>query len=561
MSGLAGFIKENPLLAAAFFVFFAAYSNSPGGAFQRDDIPHITDNAFLRGPARVSQLFSQEYFQLNGAVAYRPAVTAVRLVQYRVFGPDPRPWRLLNLLLHAAAAALLCWIFLLVSGSGAAAAAGAALFLLHPAQTEALNYISNGQPDIFCLLFLCVSFLAYLKELRAAAAAAFLLALLSKEMALVFPLFLGGYLLLRGELRARWGFPALLAVVSLAFVLWRLLCFRAPAGFLDSVPAAGAYALSPAGALAAAARFPALAAYYLKLLVWPFPLSAEIDRILPGTWLFSSTGLALSWLTAIVSAALCAAAYGRSKAYVLLPGLFISALLPVSGLVPLTSLAQEHFVYIPSVFFCLAAGLVYAAAGKAGRGRAAAAVLVMILVGSSFAVRSRNYDWRTFLSLAESDARNFPSSSAAQASLAAARKAAGDKAGALQSALAAIAAGPESAEPYMQAAELYLDSGRTADAAGLVRKGLTGDRGPDALVNAARLLARAGLSAEALSLAKEAAAAYPYFEPAFYTLGELLLGTDPCEAEGMFREAVKLNSRSRAAARLAGARPPCRRNI
>lgn len=558
---LAELVKGNPLLAAALFLFFAAYSNSLGNAFQRDDIPHISANAAVADGSALRGLFSRDYFQLAGAVAYRPAVTALRVAEFRLFGADPRPWRFVNLLLHAVNAALLALIFLEVTGSPAAAVIGAALFLLHPVQTETLNYISNGQCDLLCLFFLCLSFLAWLRGRTAWALAAFCLALLSKEMALAFPLLLAAYALYKGELSSKWRFPAILAGVSLAFLLWRLFYFRAGPGFLDSAQAEAAYSFSLSSMIPALFRAPALAAYYVKLLVWPSGLSADIDRILPGTWLFSMPGLLLAWLTAATAAILLAAAGRRNKAWLLLPGLFLIALLPVSGLVAPTSLLQEHFVYIPSVFFCLSVGLAGSGMLNMRRGSLVWPALLMILIGYLFIIRPRNQDWANPLSLARSDVRNFPGSPAALAELAAQLKASGDGRGALGAALEAIKAGAVDGQPYLLAAEIYVNEGQPDKAVETARAGLEKDKGPNAMVNAARILARAGRGGEAAALAAEAVSAYPYFEPAFLTRGDLLLKDKPCEAEKMFREALRLNARSRAAERMASPRPPCPGNI
>lgn len=552
MAKLTEFIKGNPLLAAAFFIFFAAYSNSLNNSFQRDDIPHIVHNEFIRDLSSFPGLFSRDYFQLNGSVAYRPVVAAVRLFEYKAFGLDRRLWRLFNLLLHAVNAALLCRIFLRVTGLPAAASAGAALFLMHPAHTEALNYISNGQCDMLCLFFLCVSFMAYLKESGRLSLASFCLALLSKEMALAFPLLLAAYAHFYGDLKKNRKVPVYGAVLASVFLIWRQAYFKAGPGFIDNVRAEGAFGFSMAGVLPALAKFPVLTAHYFKLLLWPSALSVEIDRLLPEAGLFSDRNIVLAWL---LLAALAAAAffYRKNRFYAFALLSFILALLPVSGLAPLTSPVQEHFVYIPSVFFCLLAGLGLAKAAAADKGRkAAVAAAGIALLAASGRIWARNADWRTPLALAESDLRTFPDSGAAMVNLAVEKRAAGDHAAALALCLEAAGKGPADGEVYFLMADIYLRGGLRDKAVETARLGLEKDpQKPDAWVNAARVYAGAGALPEALAAAGEAARKFPYFEPAYYTLGEiLLLKKEPLEAKKMFSEAVKLNSRSPAARRL-----------
>lgn len=553
MAKLKEFLKENPLLAAAFFVFFAAYSNSLNNNFQRDDLPHIVNNEFIRDLSGLPKLFSRDYFQLNGAVAWRPAAVAVRMLEYKAFGLDRRLWRAFDLLLHALNAALLCWLFLRLSGSPAAAAAGAALFLLHPAHTEALNYVSNGQCDLLCLLFLCLSFLAYLDRRPALSLAALVLALLSKEMALAFPFLLAAYAYFYGD-KKQWKVPAAGAALAAIFAAWRLFYFRAGPGFIDNAQAQGVLGFSPAGAAAALVKFPVLLVHYLKLLLWPSALSVEIDRLLPEAGLFSAQNTVLAWLLCLALAGAAAFFYRKNRFYAFALLCFSLALVPVSGLVPLTSLIQEHFVYIPSVFFCLLAGLGFARVSASARYRGLAAVLAgIVLLAAAGRVRARNADWRDPLTLARSDLRSFPGSAAAAVGLAAQMSAAGDYAGALELCRGAAGKAGTGGEANFLMGELYLRQGLKDKAVAAARRGLAADQGrPDAWVNAARIYARAGLRPEALAAAGEAARRFPYFEPAFSTLGELLLlDNKPQAARAMFAEAVRLNSRSQAARRLA----------
>ncbi|OGR50312.1 MAG: hypothetical protein A2049_12920 [Elusimicrobia bacterium GWA2_62_23] len=543
------FFRDNPMLALALLAFFAVYSASLNNGFHRDDHPHIAGNAAIRDLSNFPKLFSRDYFVLSGSVAYRPMVTAFRFAQYRVFGTDARLWRLFNLLVHALNAVLLCLVVIRVSGSRPAAAAAAALFLLHPAHTEALNYISNGQPDMLCLLFLCAASLAYLSGRLAWTAAWFLLALFSKEMALAFPVLLLIYEYSRGGLRRAWRLPALLAAAALLFAVWRLAWFRAGPVFLDNAQADAAFGFSAQGSFTALLQFPALAGYYLKLLVWPAALSVEIDRLLPETGFFSLFNALLAWL-----ALLALAAWGIMsrlvRPWALFAFAFFAALLPVSGLVPLTSRVQEHFVYVPSALFCALAGILFARGSAAGgKARAAALAAVMVALGAS-AVRvyARNADWRSPAALAEADLKAFPGSLVAMVNLAVQKKASGDRAGALALCQAALEGGFAGGEVHFLLADLYLVDGLREKAAAAARAGLEKEPGsPDSWVNAARVLARAGLLDEAETAAREATARFGYFPPAFSTLGEILrLRGRPGEAAGMFSEAARLGGRTRA---------------
>jgi tetratricopeptide (TPR) repeat protein len=551
MERLTDLVKKYPLLVAAYLLFFAVYSGAIPGGFQRDDIPQIVDSLALEARPSAAGLFSPEYFSLYGSVAYRPAVALLRSVERSIFGLDPRLWRLFNLLLHAANALLLARILLRTTAMPAAASAGAALFLLHPVHTEALNYISNGQCDILCLFFLLLAFGSYLDGSAAAVAGWFLLALFSKEMALAFPLLLWLYDRWLGNTAGNRKLHAATWSLAAVFLLLRLTYLRPGPGFVDNFSAAGAFSVSLPAAFSAALRFPLLAGYYLKLLVWPAPLSVEIDRLLPESGFFSGLNMALAW--AVAAAASAYAILRRKKGpAAFFPAAFALALLPVSGLVPLTSLVQEHFVYIPSVFFFAFLGVAFARAA-AGRGRgvvfAAAAAVLALSAGRTWA---RNADWRTPLALAQSDLAAFPRSPAAMTGLAMMKAAAGERSAALELCGKAIKTGAGDGEAYFLAADIYLRDGDIAKAVEAAVAGLARGHGsPDSLVSAARIYARAGRLAEAEAAAREAARGFPYFEPAYSTLGEIfLLRGDHAKAREMFLQAVRLNSRSPSASRL-----------
>jgi protein O-mannosyl-transferase len=183
--------------AGALAVLFVVYGPSLHGAFQFDDanLPFTTSVA---APFRA---------WVNGL---RPVLMASYWLNARISGDDPYSYHVLNLLIHWIAGGL---IFLIVrrlaewggvqpQRRGFWAAFAAAVFLLHPIQTEAVAYLA-GRSECLSAMFVFAAFAVFVYRRQAAAkwgTAAAVLALfgaavLSKEhtVALVALLLLTDY--------------------------------------------------------------------------------------------------------------------------------------------------------------------------------------------------------------------------------------------------------------------------------------------------------------------------------------------------------------------------------
>jgi protein O-mannosyl-transferase len=184
-----------------------AYLNALGTTFQFDD------RATILGDPRLG---SAGAFWGNLHEMIRPLLKLTFLVDRLLYGESPAGYHLLNLLLHCGSVLLVFAILrrasrhVLKTNSHAPIAVpfwAAMLFALHPIQTETVTYISGrptGLAAFFCLLSLFL-FLQTEEARRAGfafsyggALAAFALALLSKETAMVLPgLLLLWYLVFR----------------------------------------------------------------------------------------------------------------------------------------------------------------------------------------------------------------------------------------------------------------------------------------------------------------------------------------------------------------------------
>jgi tetratricopeptide (TPR) repeat protein len=190
------------------------YLNSLSGAFVYDDRLQIVGNPYVHSFRYLGKIFGSTVWTFEGAQGvtnyFRPMMTFAYLVCYKLFGPIPFGFHLLNLTLHAAVVLLLFAVTERLFGDRLLALIAAGLFALHPIHTESVAWIA-ALPDLQLSVFFLLTFLFYLRlappdleyareangPLPSTASArwtfvamfaSYIFALLSKEQALVLPL-------------------------------------------------------------------------------------------------------------------------------------------------------------------------------------------------------------------------------------------------------------------------------------------------------------------------------------------------------------------------------------
>ncbi|MBF0569781.1 MAG: hypothetical protein HQL18_03300, partial [Candidatus Omnitrophica bacterium] len=178
----------------------AVYANAIFHPFVHDDVVFIAQNPNI---ARWDNLFEAFFrtgvpfqsLQLTTPY-YRPVLEVFYRAGFSLFGMNPAGFHCLNILLHILNAFLLYLVCLGLRLKRSWAFAVALVFLVHPVQSEAVacvSGISNLAVTVFCL----GAFLSYLQARRfdgaraagwsAGALILFVLALLPKEQAIIFP--------------------------------------------------------------------------------------------------------------------------------------------------------------------------------------------------------------------------------------------------------------------------------------------------------------------------------------------------------------------------------------
>ena len=207
----------------------AAYLPTLFGGFVYDDVRFVEENEAIRSlsPGSIVSFFTdpKTVASVGWKGIYRPLRTLDFAVDYVVSGGRPWFFHLRNVLYHALGAILLMLVLreLLGDGKGARRNAflGALLFALHPVNTEAVAWITS-RGDVLVLVFFLLALFLHLRGRTGLAALVLVIALLSKESAVVFVgVAVVCDLYRRARLQFRWyGVYAGLALCYV--VLWKL---------------------------------------------------------------------------------------------------------------------------------------------------------------------------------------------------------------------------------------------------------------------------------------------------------------------------------------------------
>ena len=371
--------KEKSLLigygVAIIAAVFLVYANALNGNFVWDDVGLITRNPLIGNLAHFSDIFKTDLFYgQTDNIFYRPLQNVSYMVDYHFWKDNPFGYHLTNVLIHSLVA--FCWFLFIfmISENHQLSFLTAILFALHPAHTEAVAYIS-GRADLMASLFILLALGAYAGYRKTSqshflglSALSFVLALLSKEIALIYmPLvFLydalyGVFPGCRGEKRKK----IIMAYIVFAVIYFLYFFWRYHLGLV-----------SRGGLISATAQTRAVLFFkafliYLGIICWPVDLhmerglSADVD-----TLFFLSVLSFFAFIVFLVSA------YKKhSKLHFFACMWVLINYLPVSNIYPLNAPVAEHWIYLTSLggFVLLAGGLV-----RMSRGKSAALFILVV---------------------------------------------------------------------------------------------------------------------------------------------------------------------------------------
>ncbi|MBD3379925.1 MAG: tetratricopeptide repeat protein [Candidatus Omnitrophica bacterium] len=188
------------IVCVSFLLYFKALDNG----FVYNDQQMVGENYFIKDLSNIRYFSSGRYFEGSREKTYRPFVTLTFMADHFIWKGSPPGFHFTNILFHAGSAVLLYFILFLLQGAQAGgkrrcfmvAISGALIFAVHPVATEGVMSVGSRH-DLVMAFFYLVSFFSYLVYIRTAksrrgvlalSCGAFLVSLLSKEMAATLPL-------------------------------------------------------------------------------------------------------------------------------------------------------------------------------------------------------------------------------------------------------------------------------------------------------------------------------------------------------------------------------------
>ena len=394
----------------------AAYLNSLGGALFWDDEITVINNVFIRSPHFLRDVFLSSYHSGGGETVsfYRPLATVSFMLDYHLWRLDSFGYHLTNILLHVANALLLFWLVqALFKDAWGTGLITALFFVVHPVNSEAVNYISN-RTDLMMFFFLLCSFSLYLLYRERGKPILLVLSIigyagsiLSKEMGLVLPLLFFPADSLRNRstpIRSLWGYLAVFIVyVTLRATVLNFLHLN----FLTQGAQAEPFS---SDVVVRFLTFAKAHVTYVRLFFLPVNLHMEYDNPNVGSRLDPE-----GWLAAALLGAMGCAVWllGRRDPRIRFGGAwYFLGLLPVCGIVPINNVLGEHYLYLASGgFFLVLASLLLRAFEAQPRKIPAAAAFAGIVVLLGGITVERNQDWANplamYLDIAHHTKRSF----------------------------------------------------------------------------------------------------------------------------------------------------------
>lgn len=342
-----------------------------------DDSLVIIDNNFIKSWSNFPKIFTKSYLSPfvkrgccffidtsigSGETSYRPMVTLSYFFDYSLWKMNPFGYHLTNLIIHIFNAALVYFFIYLLLKSKKISFFAATLFALHPVNSETVN-IPAFREDLLVFMFFLAAFIMFIKlntysgrkkiYCYLASVILFLLALFSKEAAIVFPFLIITYdhffvirkvtkVSLSVFTRRYLGY-----FIILSFYIWVRFFLITNTGEPPVEYPGGSFYTN-------LLTMPKVIAMYMKWLFLPgniLPIMPNENYLIPSSlfdpWCWVSTALILGCIALAVSIR------DRLKEVSFAIIWFFIALLPVSNIVPLSNYIAGRYLYFPLVGFCL----------------------------------------------------------------------------------------------------------------------------------------------------------------------------------------------------------------
>jgi tetratricopeptide (TPR) repeat protein len=337
------------------------YVPSLRNAFVWDDIiligsPEITT---LDAPT-MKRIFTTNFWDVSDATSgmYRPLSTLSFYADYQMHKAKPAGFHQTNIILNAAVSGVTFLALLEMFAQPVLALVAALLFTVSPIHVENVAWVS-GRTDIIATLFALLTIWFYARWRNrggvmnaAASLVAFVLALLSKEIAVVVPAVIAVYELSPRaavkpeEKTARpWSVLIAMCVLLAAYFAVRRALLGSSLGALPRMT----HGFSQAVAFSLS-----VIAHYAYKLVFPFRLNPTPEFPPPANFFNLHTLVGIAVVGLIVVSVI---RWKQHRAFMFGMAVIVCGLLPVLHIVPANQVLAERFLYFPSFGYALLVAL------------------------------------------------------------------------------------------------------------------------------------------------------------------------------------------------------------
>ena len=354
---MARFSRFVPFIIIA-VVAMAVYYNIFGNSFliNWDDTEYVTNNPDIRGfsPDNIRAVFTS-YYGGN----YAPIQMLSYMLDYSIWGLDPRGFLLTNLILQAVNSSLLYILLRRYFGTSANLSLLAALiFLCHPVQVESVAWVSQRKNLLSATLFL-TAIIAYINYVTRPAErnlsygsygisiALFTLSILTKSVTIILlPLILLFDICHISQRNIR-----IMLLDKIPYVFISLIA--AVLTLLSQNPySGGGITATYHGESGSATAFTMMTVLprYFRLIFFPRELSPVYDVPIRNSLVDAQVIGSLILILALLAFGF--RLFKTQRKLFFWYGFFFIALLPVSQIVPIVTLMNDRYLYFPLMGFC-----------------------------------------------------------------------------------------------------------------------------------------------------------------------------------------------------------------
>jgi tetratricopeptide (TPR) repeat protein len=412
-------VNHKALVVVLLFVIsFAVFVPSLKNNFVWDDRVAIQKNYHAFRNFNIKSLLIPKEKENKSIGYYRPVVFSSMFVDRTIWGPSPFGFHLSNLIFHSVSTVLFYLLVFLLLGEfkverkEGIAFLSSLFFAFHPMHVESVSWIA-GRTDVLCGLFFSLAFIFYILSYRklwflSLSAISVFLALLSKEVAIAFPIAAFGFDIATGRYKSR---ANVLKYAICGTLVFAYLYLRGRAFIIipeltgERIQQAASQGPQIWGVLKVVLNS---YLFYIKELVFPFSFNAFIGTV-PGGGSYLVSSVLVILLLCVISLVSIKKKEGVTAFCIfwILITIVPSCIIAISRFAA-TPLA-ERYLYIPSAGYCLLVGYLLLQLGNRIKAQKISWLMgFLIIIAYLFFTIERQGVWKDNLSFWEDASKRSP---------------------------------------------------------------------------------------------------------------------------------------------------------